>query len=106
LLARIIADLARILREVGLAEELAQDALAGALDQWPESGIPVNTGRLAHGRREASLTRNACDTEFLLNLDGACAQAQPQRGPQQTFIYRENEPPPSDQPLPGLFNSL
>src|SRR6202051_4890234 len=42
--ARIIAGLARIVRDVGLAEELAQDALVAALEQWPESGIPRNPG--------------------------------------------------------------
>jgi RNA polymerase sigma factor (sigma-70 family) len=42
--ARIIAGLARIVREVGLAEELAQDALVAALEQWPESGVPDNPG--------------------------------------------------------------
>lgn len=42
--ARIIAGLARIVRDVGLAEELAQDALVAALQQWPESGIPNNPG--------------------------------------------------------------
>jgi RNA polymerase sigma-70 factor (ECF subfamily) len=42
--ARIIAGLARIVRDVGLAEELAQDALIAALQQWPESGIPDNPG--------------------------------------------------------------
>src|SRR6058998_1965328 len=42
--ARLIAGLARIVRDVGLAEELAQDALVAALEQWPESGIPDNPG--------------------------------------------------------------
>jgi RNA polymerase sigma-70 factor (ECF subfamily) len=42
--ARLIAGLARIVRDVGLAEELAQDALVAALQQWPESGIPHNPG--------------------------------------------------------------
>ena len=42
--ARIIAGLARMLRDVGLAEELAQDALVAALEQWPASGIPDNPG--------------------------------------------------------------
>jgi len=42
--ARIIAGLARIVRDVGLAEELAQDALVAALEQWPQSGIPDNPG--------------------------------------------------------------
>jgi RNA polymerase sigma-70 factor, ECF subfamily len=42
--ARIIAGLTRIVRDVGLAEELAQDALVAALEQWPESGVPHNPG--------------------------------------------------------------
>jgi RNA polymerase sigma-70 factor, ECF subfamily len=42
--ARLIAGLARIVRDVGLAEELAQDALVAALEQWPGSGIPDNPG--------------------------------------------------------------
>jgi RNA polymerase sigma factor (sigma-70 family) len=41
---RIIAALARMVRDVGLAEELAQDALVAALEQWPESGVPRNPG--------------------------------------------------------------
>jgi RNA polymerase sigma factor (sigma-70 family) len=40
--ARLIAGLARIVRDVGLAEDLAQDALVVALERWPESGIPNN----------------------------------------------------------------
>jgi RNA polymerase sigma-70 factor, ECF subfamily len=42
--ARLIAGLARMLRDVGLAEELAQDALVTALEKWPSSGIPDNPG--------------------------------------------------------------
>nr|WP_093470423.1 RNA polymerase sigma factor [Streptomyces melanosporofaciens] len=42
--ARIIAGVARIVRDVGLAEELAQDALVTALERWPESGVPDNPG--------------------------------------------------------------
>src|SRR5713226_322194 len=42
--ARIVAGLTRIVRDVGIAEELAQDALVAALEQWPESGIPDNPG--------------------------------------------------------------
>src|SRR5512135_594912 len=41
---RLIAGLVRITRDVGLAEELAQDALVAALEQWPESGVPDNPG--------------------------------------------------------------
>lgn len=42
--ARIIAVVARMVRDVGLAEELAQDALVAALERWPESGIPDKPG--------------------------------------------------------------
>src|SRR5437868_6418179 len=42
--ARLIAGLARIVRDVGIAEELAQDALVTALEKWPASGIPDNPG--------------------------------------------------------------
>jgi RNA polymerase sigma-70 factor (ECF subfamily) len=42
--ARLIAGLARIVRDIGVAEELAQDALVAALEQWPVEGIPRNPG--------------------------------------------------------------
>jgi len=42
--ARLIAGLTRFVRDVGLAEELAQDALVAALERWPESGVPDNPG--------------------------------------------------------------
>jgi RNA polymerase sigma factor (sigma-70 family) len=42
--ARLIAGLARIVRDVGVAEDLAQDALVAALERWPESGVPDNPG--------------------------------------------------------------
>src|SRR2546421_4310084 len=41
---RLIAGLARIVRDVGLAEDLAHDALVAALERWPESGVPDNPG--------------------------------------------------------------
>jgi len=41
---RLIAGLARMVRDVGVAEDLAQDALVAALEQWPKSGIPDNPG--------------------------------------------------------------
>jgi RNA polymerase sigma factor (sigma-70 family) len=41
---RLIAGLTRIVRDVGVAEDLAQDALVAALEQWPESGVPDNPG--------------------------------------------------------------
>ena len=42
--AKLIAGLTRIVRDVGLAEDLAQDALVAALEQWPQSGVPNNPG--------------------------------------------------------------
>ena len=42
--ARLIAGLARMVRDVGVAEELAHDALVAALEQWPESGVPDRPG--------------------------------------------------------------
>lgn len=65
--ARIIAGLARLVRDIGLAEELAQDALVAALETWPASGIPDNPGAwlmttaknraLDHFRRDKLLAR-------------------------------------------------
>src|SRR5438445_11668635 len=53
--ARLIAGLARMVRDVGLAEELAQDALVVALERWPASGIPDNPGAwlMATAKRRA-----------------------------------------------------
>jgi RNA polymerase sigma factor (sigma-70 family) len=64
---KLIAALARIVRDVGLAEELAQDALVIALEKWPESGVPDNPGAWLMGtakhravdalRRQGTLVR-------------------------------------------------
>jgi len=53
--ARLIATLARLVRDVGRAEELAQDALVAAMEQWPASGVPDNPGAwlLTTARRRA-----------------------------------------------------
>src|SRR5256884_891845 len=42
--AKLIAGLTRMVRDVGVAEELAQEALVVALERWPESGVPDNPG--------------------------------------------------------------
>ena len=65
--ARLIAGLARMVRDVGLAEDLAQDALVAALEQWPTSGVPDRPGAwlmaaakrraIDHLRRHAMLER-------------------------------------------------
>jgi RNA polymerase sigma factor (sigma-70 family) len=69
--ARLIAGLARTVRDVGLAEDLAQDALVAALEQWPSSGVPDNPGawltavarrRYVDGvRRQVSLERKVAE---------------------------------------------
>jgi RNA polymerase sigma-70 factor, ECF subfamily len=61
--ARLIAGLTRIARDVGLAEDLAQDALVAALEKWPEAGVPDNPGAwlmaTAKNRAIDMLRRNA-----------------------------------------------
>ena len=69
--ARLIAGLARTVRDVGLAEDLAQDALVAALVQWPSTGVPDNPGawltavarrRYIDGvRRQASFERTVAE---------------------------------------------
>ncbi|MFI9768373.1 RNA polymerase sigma factor [Streptomyces sp. NPDC052415] len=57
---RIVAAVARVVRDVGLAEELAQDALVAALEQWPRDGVPDNPGAwlmTAARRRAVDLVR-------------------------------------------------
>src|SRR5260370_21670915 len=60
--AKLIAGLARRVRDVGLAEDLAQEALVAALEQWPESGVPDKPGAwlMATAKHRASdlLRRN------------------------------------------------
>jgi RNA polymerase sigma factor (sigma-70 family) len=59
--AKLIAGLARVVRDVGLAEELAQDALVAALESWPESGVPERPAAwlmAAAKRRGIDLLRN------------------------------------------------
>src|SRR5688572_12864589 len=53
--AKLIARLSRMVHDVGVAEDLAQDALVAALEQWPESGIPNNPGAwlMATAKRRA-----------------------------------------------------
>src|SRR5271170_6637932 len=53
--ARLIAGLARMVRDVGLAEDFAQEALVAALEKWPESGVPDNPGAwlMATAKRRA-----------------------------------------------------
>lgn len=73
---RLVAGLSRITRDVGLAEDLAQDALVAALEQWPVGGIPDNPGAwlattarrrgIDHIRRDANLRRKYAEVAVLL----------------------------------------
>ncbi len=90
--ARLIAGLARIVRDVGLAEDLAQEALVAALEQWPRDGVPSNPGawlmstarnrgidrirheRMARGKlerlgREAGLGETAPERDLAAEID-------------------------------------
>jgi RNA polymerase sigma factor (sigma-70 family) len=81
--ARLIAGLARLVRDVGVAEELAQDALVAALEQWPESGVPNNPGAWLMAtakhraidllRRNKRLERKHEELARRLEADGAAA---------------------------------
>lgn len=76
---RLIAGLTRIVREIGLAEDLAQDALLAALEQWPESGIPRNPGAwlmaaakhraIDHFRRSKRLERKHAELGYDLETE-------------------------------------
>jgi RNA polymerase sigma-70 factor (ECF subfamily) len=75
---KVIAGIARIVRDVGLAEELAQDALVAALEQWPDSGVPRNPGAwlmgtakhraIDHLRRNKLLERKHLELEYELEI--------------------------------------
>jgi len=85
--ARLIAGLARIVRDVGLAEDLAQEAFVAALEQWPESGVPERPGawltatakhRAIDRLRRASLhERKTADLLRELERSGASNPADP-----------------------------
>lgn len=79
--ARLIAGLARLVRDVGLAEELAQDALVVALEQWPRTGIPDDPGPwlMATAKHRAiDLLRRQERYRTKLNLLGRDAEIQQQ----------------------------
>jgi predicted RNA polymerase sigma factor len=68
--ARIIAGLARTVRDVGLAEDLAQEALVAALRQWPESGIPPSPGAwLMATAKHQAVDRLRRDERLQRNVD-------------------------------------
>lgn len=91
--ARLIAGLTRLVRDVGIAEELAQDALVIALERWPDSGIPDNPGAwlmataknraLDHLRRNKLILRK--HEELSRELEGSQAAAQPETLAEEDF---------------------
>ena len=86
--ARIIARLTRMLRQVGLAEEFAQDALVSALEQWPRTGVPDNPGawlmtaaknRALDELRRRKLIERTSDAIAHENPLGMAAAAEPEQ---------------------------
>jgi RNA polymerase sigma factor (sigma-70 family) len=76
--ARLIASLARLVHDVGSAEELAQDALVAALEQWPDSGVPQNPGAwlmIAARRRAIDYIRRHKTLERKYQVLGRSLQA-------------------------------
>ena len=58
---RLIAGLVRLVRDVGVAEDLAQDALVAALEQWPRTGVPANPGCVVPSRTTGSVIGGRMD---------------------------------------------
>jgi RNA polymerase sigma factor (sigma-70 family) len=79
--AKLIAGLARIVRDVGVAEELAQDALVAALDNWPKAGVPARPGAwlmatakrraIDHFRRDRMMDRKHAEIVHELETDAS-----------------------------------
>ena len=68
--ARIVAGIARMVRDIGLAEELAQDALVAALEHWPSEGVPANPGAwLMATAKNRALDRLRRDKVLQRNLE-------------------------------------
>src|SRR5512133_1147362 len=85
--AKIVATLARVLRDVGVAEDIAQDALVAAMEQWPHQGLPdkpaawlMTTAKrraIDHIRRDVNLTRKLEQVGHLEDVRaGEAAEAQ------------------------------
>ncbi len=91
--AALIAGLARIVRDVGLAEDLAQDALVAALEQWPKSGVPDNPGAWLMAtakhraidllRRNTRLQRKHEELAYELKLQGDAVETRLERTVQE-----------------------
>ncbi len=93
--ARIIAGLTRLVRDVGLAEELAQDALVAALEQWPAEGVPDKPGAwLALTARHRAIDRICRDERLAgkLSLLGRELEAAQQDAPAELDAVLDDEP--------------
>jgi RNA polymerase sigma factor (sigma-70 family) len=92
--ARVIAGIARLVRDVGVAEELAQDALVAALEQWPQSGVPDNPGAwlTAIGKRRAIdlIRRNERLERKLEEIGRDLDAAGPVAGPEEEASFDED----------------
>jgi RNA polymerase sigma factor (sigma-70 family) len=92
--ARLIAGLARLVRDVGVAEELAQDALVAALEQWPTSGVPEKPGAwlMATGKHRAiDFLRRRQSFEQKQAALGNEMESQPPAGPEELAAELDNE---------------
>jgi RNA polymerase sigma factor (sigma-70 family) len=92
--ARVIAGIARLVRDVGVAEELAQDALVAALEQWPRTGVPDNPGAwlTAIGKRRAIdlIRRNERLERKLEEIGRDLDAAGPVAGPEDEASFDED----------------
>jgi RNA polymerase sigma factor (sigma-70 family) len=80
---KLIAGLARIVRDIGIAEDLAHDALVAALEQWPKGGVPHNPGAwlmatakhraIDHVRRRQMLERKQAELGYEIETDARAA---------------------------------
>ena len=84
---RLIASLTRMLRDVGLAEELAQDALVAALEHWPRQGVPDNPGAWLM----TTAQRRAIDLLRQRRLHAGKHEAMAQEPDDQGSVVRDHE---------------
>jgi len=76
--ARLIAGLARMVGDVGFAEDLAQDALLAAIEKWPESGVPENPGAwLMATAKNRAIDLMRREKTFARKQESCCARSGP-----------------------------
>ena len=90
---RLIAGLARIVRDVGVAEELAQDALVAAMEQWPRDGMPENPGAwLMATARHRAIDQVRRKKRLSENTRKSAASARPQSRKKRRHSARSRTP--------------